>query len=81
MSEMVNRAVEALKRLPVRDREAPGSELDELRLREAVRAVITAMREPAPEIREQVKQAIWKNTWGDVALDEHWRNMIDASLT
>lgn len=45
MSEMIERVAAALKSLPVRDRLEPGGELGGLRLREAARAVIEAMRE------------------------------------
>ena len=45
MSEMIERAVAALKKLPVRDSLDLGGELDGLRLREAARAVFEAIRE------------------------------------
>ena len=44
-SDMVERVAAALARLPIRDLNNPGSELDGLRLREAARAAIAAMRE------------------------------------
>lgn len=50
MSEMVYRVAAALSRLPVRDNSEPGGELDGLRLREAARAAILAMREPTEEM-------------------------------
>lgn len=45
MSEMVDRVAAALRKLPIRDSANRGSELDNLRLREAARAAIIAMRE------------------------------------
>lgn len=45
MTELIDRAVAALMKLPIRDAANPGGELDNLRLREAVRAVLVAIRE------------------------------------
>lgn len=45
MSEMIDRVAAALAALPIRDNLDRGSELDQLRLREAARAAIKAMRE------------------------------------
>lgn len=77
MSEIINRGVEALKRLPVRDRDNPGSELDELRLREAVRAVIGSMRGAGTVA---MFQALYDGN-PDKPVGEKWDAMIDASLT
>lgn len=52
MSEMLDRVAAALRKLPIRDSANPGSELDHLRLREAARAALMAIRdlpdEPGP---------------------------------
>lgn len=79
MSEMLERGVEALKRLPVRDRETPGSELDELRLREAVRAVIQSLRVPTEAIRSQLEE-LCDTQCHHQSIDDGWGLLIDAAL-
>lgn len=48
--DMVERVARALSKVPVRDMADPGGELDGLRLREAARAAIEAMREPTEDM-------------------------------
>lgn len=65
MRDISERAVEgvvaALKRLPIRDLEEPGGELDELRLREAARAVIHA----------HLTALAWESATAAIPDDEH----------
>lgn len=83
---MIERIVEALKSVPVRDSAAPGGELDQLRLREAARAVLTSMREPTKAMLEAEGT---EDTGGKAKIsgyldyfsaDEIWKAMIDAAV-
>jgi hypothetical protein len=76
-SEMVARVAAALRGLPVRDRSAEGGELDNLRLREAARAAIAAMREPTDDVSERMSAHASNGMvdWRDL----HYA-MIDAAL-
>ena len=56
MSEKIFKICKALEKLPIRDQASPGGELDQLRLREAARAVIDAMREPTDAM---IEKGIW----------------------
>lgn len=73
---MVARVAEALRRLPIRDCDALGGELDALRLREAARAAIEAMREPTLEMMEAWRVGMHAN------MKEHgsWRDAYDAMI-
>ena len=76
MSEMVDRIVDVLRRLPVRDLANPGGELDGLRLREAARAAIEAMREPT----EAMIDACDINIPTTGTITGVWEDMISAAL-
>lgn len=45
--DAIQRVADAIAKLPVRDNFDPGGELDQLRLREAARAAIEALRKPS----------------------------------
>jgi hypothetical protein len=76
MGEMVERVAAALRKLPIRDSKNPGSELDHLRLREAARAAIEAMREPTKEMIDACDINI--PTEGEIV--GVWGSMIDEAL-
>lgn len=43
-------------------------------------AVDDLPKKPTPAILEAIKQAIWKNTWGEAALVGHWAAIRSAAL-
>lgn len=72
MSEMQKRIIETLKRLPIHDNVNPGGELDELRLREAARQILGALRDPTSEM-------LYFGVGNKDAL-QTWNLMINAAL-
>lgn len=76
MSDMIERVAAALEILPIRDNENRGGELDRLRLREAARAAIKAMREPT-EAMIDVGGAFCDSN----AAWRAWQATIDAALS
>jgi hypothetical protein len=72
MSEMIDRIASVLEKLPIRDKLDSGSELDQLRLREAARAVIEAMRHPTAEM-------LYFGTGNKEAVSQ-WNQMIDKAV-
>jgi hypothetical protein len=79
VSEMVERIVAALEKLPIRDNLERGGELDKLRLREAVRALIAVMREPTQEMLNAGMEAHAHYTDNREAA-HLWQAMINAAL-
>lgn len=57
--DLIARVAKALEGVPVRDTSAPGSELDQLRLREAARAAIKAVGEAIEEYDDAETQSSW----------------------
>lgn len=73
---MISKIAETLKALPIRDRADEGGELDQLRLREAARAVLVAIREPS---KKMVDAAYWAAH--DESAEAVWQKMIDTALS
>lgn len=76
---MIERVALTLKALPIRDRQEPGGELDQLRLREAARAAIAAMREPTGAMKEAGFEHTGDPCWPE-NVGHAWSAMIDAAL-
>lgn len=96
MEEMIERVAKALKAVPIRDLTDPGGELDQLRLREAARAAIEAMREPTEAMKDAGYEALLEDNWPEVWPKDQdgaeyvteyiemmlvWPAMIDAALS
>jgi len=81
MSEMVERVARALRALPVRDYAQVGGELDELRLREAARAAIEAMREPTEGMVKAGENTVCIHGDPQCGAAYAWAAMIDAALS
>lgn len=78
MCEMIERVVEALKRLPIRDATNLGSQLDQLRLREAARAVYEAIREPTPEALYAMSDGFGKEPSRDDSMPHYLQRQKNA---
>lgn len=87
---MIERIVEVLEKLPIRDNAERGGELDKLRLREAARAAILAMREPTEAMycsggdylvpMSSLRQSAPGWELKKPATQHFWNKMIDAAL-
>lgn len=85
---MIERIVEVLEKLPIRDNAERGGELDKLRLREAARAMIRAMREPLGVMEgagnleiDQQRTNEGGNLYRKARASKFvWQAMIDAAL-
>ena len=75
MTDMIERAARALAGVPMRDWQEPGGELDRLRLREAVRAVLRSIREPSEAMIEAGERVGFGNRPAD-----YFTAMIDAII-
>jgi hypothetical protein len=70
--EMIFKLCETLRKLPIRDQVAPGGELDQLRLREAARAILATMKSPTAEM---LSFGV-----GNKDAKRTWELMVDAAL-
>lgn len=81
MSEMRDRIAKLLSKVPVRDFVQPGGELDQLRIGEAARLVIFAMREPTEAMIDAGRGAAGTAWSADTCVAKPtWQAMIDAAL-
>lgn len=78
MTNMVERVVAVLTQLPIRDLADPGGELDRLRLREAARAAIAAVRDEFSAAFDRLDPENTKYTNHHVK--DAWRAVFDQAL-
>lgn len=78
MSDMIDRISAALRTLPVRDMILPGGELDQLRSREAARAVLEAIRASTADTLEAMSAGFSKEPSRDDPMPHYLQRQKNA---